>query len=619
MSNEKVLFVADTAFIDSKITQKHQLLPVFPREQGDGAYRASLDQLVKRSKLQSSYYNELLPKLTPIFKKYMPAAGNEQGYLVRPALVTVTSMFVDVCIRVLHRIEQQQSGDITVVEVEPIVGFQWLGKVAHTWHLNQEIIQRIMVALGYEKKTILNKDSYPEFPNQHTQQNLLFYPQLHGLSGVISKLLSRSFGLLEKVPNKRAKFQSLGFTMDRYYLGKRGLLGPSSPFQRLLKIELESCAKNLEFRKNLFREIEEVVRLKFEIFFSQIEPHLQNSELRQLSLTYVHTFIDWFPIGFLEGLPSNIKKISQNSDMKDLAGIIGHSLDTDIGYLVSTVARLAGKTVIGVQHGGHYGYIDDFSSVGQAEYALYDKFITWGWTHIDEHLPQCETIPLPSPKLSEKPLKFNYLKKSKSSYANIHDILFLSGLFHRFPHISTCGAPRVDFIDELTNSQENLMRAIKDAGLTISHKPYNMKFLDLYPEHYSRLEIAGGSSYHLLKSTHKGLTVELIKTCRILVWDQIGSGTLEAFTSEVPTIVYWKRIYSREAPWATDLVANLEKYGVVHSDPVTLVQEIKIYLTDPEAWMENYGRKEAIKVFCQKFALTNPLWYDQWQQKIMEF
>ena len=80
MSNEKVLFVADTAFIDSKITQKHQLLPVFPREQGDGAYRASLDKLVKRSKLQSSYYNELLPKLIPIFKKYMPAAGNEQVF-----------------------------------------------------------------------------------------------------------------------------------------------------------------------------------------------------------------------------------------------------------------------------------------------------------------------------------------------------------------------------------------------------------------------------------------------------------------------------------------------------------------------------------------------------------
>ncbi len=73
MSSEKILFVADTAFIDSTTTQKHQLLPVFPREQGDGAYRASLDKLVERSKLQSSYYNELLPKLIPVFKRFMPS------------------------------------------------------------------------------------------------------------------------------------------------------------------------------------------------------------------------------------------------------------------------------------------------------------------------------------------------------------------------------------------------------------------------------------------------------------------------------------------------------------------------------------------------------------------
>ena len=128
------------------------------------------------------------------------------------------------------------------------------------------------------------------------------------------------------------------------------------------------------------------------------------------------------------------------------------------------------------------------------------------------------------------------------------------------------------------------------------------------------VEIAGGTGYRLLKSTHKGLTIKLIKTCRILLYDQIGSGTLEAFTSEVPTIVYWKRIYSREAPWAKELVADLEQYGVVHSEPDTLAKEIKTYLADPEDWMNNYGRKQAIKAFCEKFALTDSRWYDKWKE-----
>ena len=614
MSNQQVLFVADTAFIDPATIQKHQLLSVFPQERGDGAYRTSLDNLAQRSKLQSAYYNDLLPKLIPMFKTYMPAAGNELEYLIRPALVTVTSMFVDLCIRVLHRIQQQQGGDIAVVEVEPTNDFQWLDSIAQTWHLNQEIIQKIMLALGYEKTTVLNKENYPEYPNEHIQQNLLFWPQRPGLSGIFSKLLSRSFGLLERVPNNRAKFQSLGFTMDRYYLAKHGLLGPFSPFQSLLRVELEPCAKNLELRKNLFTEIEEVVRPQFELFFLKIEQYLQKNELRQLSLAYIRLLIDMFPVGFLEGLSTNLEKVRKNSNIDHTVGIIGHSFTFDLGYLASTVARLTGKTVIGVQHGGHYGYIDDLSLMGQSEYALYDKMITWGWTQIDDHLPKCETTPLPSPKLSEKTFKSNYLEEVKSPKVNTRDVLFLSNLFHRFPGISTCGQSRVDFIDEISNSQEDLMRAIKDARLTISHKPFRINFLDLYPKHYRRLEIAGGSSYHLLKSTQKGLTVKLIKTCRILVWDQIGSGTLEAFTSEVPTIVYWKRIYSREAPWATDLVASLEQYGVVHSDADKLAQEVKTYLADPEAWMNNYGRKQAIKAFCENFALTDPRWYDKWKE-----
>jgi putative transferase (TIGR04331 family) len=613
MSSKQVLFVADTAFIDSKIIKQYQLLSVFPRERGDRAYRASLDELLQRSKLQSTYYDELLPKLVPVFKTYMHAAGNEAGHLIRPALVTVTSLFVDLLIRVLHRIRQQQSVNIAVVEVEPIIGFQWLSEITQTWHINQEIIQRIMVALGYKKIAALNQENYPEYPSSHTQKNLIFRPQQPGLYGFLSRLLNPFFGLLEKIPNNSAKFQSLGFTMDRYYLAKHRLLGPFSSLQKRLNIQLVPSSKDLNLRENLFMEIEEIIKPQFELFFSQIEQHFYSDELRQLSLAYVQIVIDWFPIGFLEGLSSNIKKIRQNSNIEHTVGIIGHSLTSDLGYLASTVARLAGKTVIGVQHGGHYGYIDDFSQAGQSEYAHYEKFITWGWTNIDEHLPQCKTIPLPSPKLSEQPFKSNYLDGIKSQQTKTHDVLFLSNQFHRFPHISTCGASRVDFIDDITSSQESLMRALKKVGLTISHKPYNMKFLDLYPAHYHQLEIAGGTGYHLLRSTHKGLTVKLIKTCRILVWDQIGSGTLEAFTSEVPTIVYWKRIYSREAPWARNLVAGLEQQGVVHSDPETLAQEIKIYLADPLAWMNNDSRKKAIKAFCEKFALTDPLWYDKWK------
>lgn len=613
MQNHRTLFIADTAFISQQISKQHQLLSVFPRKAEDGAYRASLDELFQRSKLQSAYYDELLPKLIPVFKTYMPAAENEIGHFIRPVLFIITSFFADRCIRVLHRIQQQQGKDIAVVKVESVDGFQWPNEITQTWHLNQEIIQRIMLALDFKVVTVLDKENYPEYPNQHVQPNLIFSPQTPGLLGNLSRLLSRSCGLLEKIPNNRGKFQSLGFTMDRYYLAKHGLLGPFSIFQKRLNINLTPSLKNLKLRENLLVEIEGILRPQFELFLSKISQNLQTRELNQLSQAYTRLFIDWFPIGFLEGLSPNLENVRQNLNMNNIVGIAGHSMTSPLGYLASAATRLAGKTVVGVQHGGHLGYIEDNSAHGQTEYALYDKMITWGWTHIDDHLPHCETIPLPGPKLSEQPFKSNYLEKIKSPKTNTRDILFLSNLFHRFPNTSTCGQSRVDFIDEISNSQEDLIRAIKDAGLTISHKPFSMKFVDLYPEHYRRLEMAGGTGYRLLKSTHKGLTVKLIKTCRIVLYDQIGTGTLECLTSEVPTMVYWKRIYSREAPCARDLVAALEQYGIVHSNADTLAQEIKTYLADPETWMNSEGRKQAIKAFCQKFALTDPRWYDKWK------
>jgi hypothetical protein len=614
MLNQHLLFVADTTFIDSSIKEQYALLSIFPQEQGDGAYRASLDELLQRSKLQSAYYDELLPKLLPVFDRYMAAAGNEAIHLIRPTLVSVTSLFVDRCIRVIHRVRQQQGKDISVLEVEKVGDFQWLSESIHTWQANQDIIQRIMVALGYQQVTVFEKKNYPEFPTQHTQPNLIFWPQRQGFAGNISKLISRFFGFLEKIPNRRAKLQSLGFSMDRYYLAKYGIIGPLGPFQKRLDINFESSTKNLNLRENLLNEIEEIVRPQFVFLFSQLDQRIQRNNISQLSQAYTRIFIDWFPIGFLEGLSNNLEKVRQNTNMKNILGIIGHSMTSDIGYLASIAARLAGKLVIGAQHGGHYCYCEDNSAHGQSEYALYDKMITWGWTHIEEHFPQCETIPLPSPKLSEQPFKSNYLEEIKSPKANKRDILFLSNQFHRFPNPSTCGQSRVDFIDEICKSQTDLMRSIQDAELTISHKPFSMKLVDLYPDHYRRLEVEGGPGYNLLKSTHKGLTVKLIKTCRIVLYDQIGTGTLECLTSEVPCIVYWKRIYSREAPCAKDLVAALEQYGVIHSNTDTLVQEIKTYLSDPDRWMNNPGRKKSIQDFCRKFALADPSWHHKWKE-----
>lgn len=620
-SSRPAILVADTAFVESATIEKFNLLSVFPREEGDGAYRASSEDLLRRSKLESAYYDTLVAKLIPIFETYLPAAGGEIKHFVRPVLVAVTLLFVDRCIGVLHRTRQCQGKNIAVAAVDSIGDIQWLSEirdaVSNNWHLNQEIIQRIMLALGFEKAFVFDRANYPEFPEERKMQNLLFAPQKTGLSGIKSKFTRRYYALLRRIPSIRARIVSTGLAYDEFYATKRGLYGPFGLLRRCdpNSFGFEPGHKSEKLRADLHLAIEPIMRPLIESLLAQLVPRIQPQELTDIGKAYVRLFADWFPTGFLEGFSSNLEKTSTYLNKTNSTAVIGAELTTGAGYFMCASARLAGKTVIGVQHGGHYGYLEDMTALGQFAYALPDKMITWGWTHIDAHFHQCETIPLPCPKCSEMPLKADYLKPA----GNQRDILFLTNLFHRFPRVTTSGGTRADFIDEIANSQEDLMRAIKDAGLTVDHKPYSMRYVDLYPALHRRLEVAGGAAYRLLNTTHKGLSASLIKTCRIVLWDQIGTGTLECFTSEVPTIVYWKRIYSRESLWARELVADLERCGVIHTDPEKMAQEIKTYLADPEGWMSDRERKQAIRAFCQKFALTDARWYESWKRQLLDW
>ena len=103
------------------------------------------------------------------------------------------------------------------------------------------------------------------------------------------------------------------------------------------------------------------------------------------------------------------------------------------------------------------------------------------------------------------------------------------------------------------------------------------------------------------------------------MWDQIGSGTLECLTADVPSLVYWRRIYSQEVPWARPLLAELERCGVVHTHPARLAASLGEYLKDPEAWMADRERREAIAAFCREYARTDPRWPAIWRRQLQEW
>lgn len=624
MSPSPSLLVADLAFVDPSVASVRKLISVFPMRHGDGAYRATLDQLLERSRLQSTFYNKALPGIAPLFAEIGGLSEKAIQAVVRTELATVTTLFVDRYLRVAHRLRQVE-GEVVVASVKPIGDVQWSSQLRSTsstnWQLNQEIIWRIGASLGCGETPLSAADAYPEYPVQQGVVNTLFLPAHNRWSQLLQRIVARGHSLLGRLPNPRARIQSAGFVYDEHYVNCAGFYGPFGTLRRSAHVpHLVGGERNLSMRRELREGLRFAARQLFYDMVGKLDPLLDPAGNDLLYEVWLGMLVDWYPVSLLERLAENLQRVRADLDLARVHAIIGSELTSDVGTLQCVAARISGKEVIGVQHSaGHYGYIEDLSVVAHPEYALYDTLVTFGWHRIDEHLPQCRIRSLPCPKLSARPLAFNCLEAATANTIGQRDILFLSNLFHRFPHISTCGQARVDFVDQIFDSQKTLIEVLTGSGLTVDHKPYNTRSLDLYPEHYKALQEVGGANYRTVAVSQKGLTVGLIKTCRIVLWDQLGSGAVECLTAGVPTIVFWQRIYSREISWARGLIGELERCGIVHSRPDTLAAEIRRYLADPRSWMTDVQRVGAIKAFCRQFAWTEPNWREYWTKQLRQW
>ena len=561
----------------------------------------------------------MLPEIAAVFSEIGPLTGKEMELVVRSELVKVTSLFLDRYLRVTHRL-RQLDGDVAVVDVAAIGDVHWssqTGNMSNTsWQFNQEIIRRLAVSLGHIAVPIFSVDAYPEYPPQQHVPNMQFLSPRNKWAGLIQRLEGRIHSMLGRLPNPKAQILSTGLAYEEHYVNCSGLYGPLGTLRRSGPAPcLQSGARNPQLRENLRERLHLAARAQMLALLERIDPSLDQAIGDSLHDAWLDMLVDWYPTSLLEGLRDNLARVQASLDLERVSAIIGGELTSDVGILQCLAARLAGKEVIGVQHtAGHYGYIEDLSVVAHPEFFLYDTLVTFGWYRIDEHLPQCMKKSLPCPKLSEKPLASEYLPNECGWPEKRRDILFLSNNFHRFPHVSTCGSARVDFIDDIADSQQEMVRAITKAGLTIDHKPYSERYLDLYPGHYRQLKEVGGLNYRTIAVTQKGLTVELIKTCRIVLWDQIGSGAMECLTAGVPTMIFWQRIYSREVAWAKALIDELESCGIVHTQPDKLAAEIKNYLADPKSWMTDRRRVRAVEAFCRQFAWTEPDWREYWTE-----
>lgn len=621
INHNNYILIADSNFLQKKYLRNANFLEIFPSEDNFNCYKSKLPDLFDRSILISKLIDDTIDLLSIQWGKILNIDYNELKLIISPLTVQLTTLIIDRSLRTLFQINRCKN-EIKVLHVMPINALKYFAdfnKLNNSWHYNQYIISRIANELGIENEEILQKSEYPEFPNEYISKNTIFAPKRNLLRKVLDRISKYYKYLISSINNTNNKILTVGLTSDDYYLDKNNFYNYNGFFKKIKPIDITSENYiNSDLRNLLLMNFPIELKNSFQTILLKLDSTITHDQAYSISNLWLKLFIEWYPISFLENFKINFSNTSNLFKNRKFSAILGSSLTSDLGIFQSIYCKRNNKLVIGVQHSaGHYGYIEDLFIMSQLEFRQYDYMLTFGWDKTDNHLPKTNFIKVPSPKLSNKNLKFNYTSDKELNDINKKDILFISNLYHRFPHASTCGQSRVDFIQEINTSREKLVDKLMNNNYTIIHKPYNLKYLDLYPKHFENLKNIGKDKYTINGFDQKGLTINLIRTAKIVIWDQLGSGVVECFTSKVPTMIYWDRIYSKEAPWAQNIINNLTEHGIIHQNLESLEQELKIYFKCPNTWMNQKSRIDAINIFCENYCRIDTNWHKIWKNKLL--
>jgi putative transferase (TIGR04331 family) len=250
----------------------------------------------------------------------------------------------------------------------------------------------------------------------------------------------------------------------------------------------------------------------------------------------------------------------------------------------------------------------------ELEYADVDEFVSWGWSQLPDHpaLNGIAVNDLPSPWLSERK---RYWAGLNSGGEREYDFLLMPNMVKRFPAAPHgASTSRIDLVEELACSLKDLVRKVTEKGLRILHKPYNPTTVKVMAKTMKELESIGGNKYSCFQQLDKGLTYELLQQCHVVLWDQPGTGFLECISSNIPTMVYWPRIYSQEEEWAKPIFLELEQQGIIHRNTDSLIEEMLRFKKSSLLWMNDPRRLSLINRFCREFAWASEGWPEYWRQ-----
>lgn len=409
------------------------------------------------------------------------------------------------------------------------------------------------------------------------------------------------------------KFPALSLTNVEDILLDNGLYGPG----KLAWVPLAIPEEHHNPCRSLRRDIERRIRREAAKDFIEAWKLLGWKEARHVAralIVYARMLADFVPSGRLEGAAAY--RYCENYLQRfagDKLWFSGMAGEREIFWIAA--AKNRGMKIVGIQHGAHYGFSSQPCHI-ELEYAYCDAFASWGWevfpaSPLTRHI---QPLPLPSPWLSSRKKKWG---KRNLKIQPAFDVLLMTDRLQPYPpSVTTLRMSRLDFLQDISKAFATLVDDLCSMHITILHKPFNYTSKEIQAAVINDLRQRHAGHYKIYEQLDKGLTDALLSQCRIVIWDEPGTGFFECLIAGIPSMVYWPRITSHEEPYARGLFAKLEEAELVHNDPHRLACSVKNFLAAPNDWKEDPARKAAIQEALYLWARTDRRWAAPWKQAV---
>ena len=294
------------------------------------------------------------------------------------------------------------------------------------------------------------------------------------------------------------------------------------------------------------------------------------------------------PIIYLEGynlLNKKVSLLSWPSRPKIIFTSSSYYLN-DLFKLYSAKKTEDGSPLVIGQHGGGIG-THLFAFYEKHQLDICDAYLSWGWTDNSNH--KIKSIGMLSAK---KISRISYTPKNKVI------LVALSQSRQSFNISSTPIATQImDYYKDQCKFISNLNSQIKD-NLIIrlakgqeDYEPSAERWSASFPD----VVLEDGSS-----DINK-----LLKKCKLCISTYNATTFLEAFSMNIPTVMFWNPNHWELREPAKTHFNELKKVGIFHESPESAAQHVNMIWRDINSWWSSKVVKDAIFIF-KNYYCYNP-------------